>query len=135
MNCQDVRKRLDAWVDGEMPASETERITGHLENCAKCRQHAGALRRMTTALDRLPPLKTPAGLSQRTMQAFRKGIERPGLAEWWRELSLAMRSAVCGTALAGLICGAVLGTSLLSLTPDSGTSLYQTLYISEGFYP
>jgi hypothetical protein len=45
------------------------------------------------------------------------------------------RSAVCGAALAGLLCGAVLGTSFATLTPDGSASPYQTLYASEGFYP
>jgi hypothetical protein len=87
-------------------------------------------------LDRLPPLAAPAAFSRRTMRAFRAGLERPGMAEWWRGLNLAMRSAVCGAALAGLLCGAVMATSLTASAPSGGIGPYQTLYAtSEGFYP
>lgn len=135
MNCQQIRNRLDAWVDGELSAPAAEAVTRHLDGCPSCRRHALERQQMAGALDRLPPPKAPADLSRRTLRAFRAGIRRPGMAEWWRELSLVMRSTVCGAALAGLLCGVVLGSSLLSLTPDGSAGPYQTLYASEGFYP
>ncbi len=135
MNCQDIDKRLDAWVDGELSASAVDRLTHHLENCPACRYRAQVLREMVDALDRLPAVPAPSALFRQTLKAYRRGIHRPGMAEWWQHLSLMMRSAVCGAALAGLLCGAVLGTSLVTLVPSAGTSPYQTLYASEGFYP
>jgi anti-sigma factor RsiW len=134
MDCQEIRNRLDAWVDGELSAQAAERIAYHLNVCPTCRHSAEELRQMVAALDPLPPMTASATLSRRTLRSFRAGIERPGMVEWWRDLSLAMRSAVCGAALAGLLCGAVLGTSLFTLTPDGSASPYQTLYASEGFY-
>ena len=135
MNCQNIRNRLDAWVDGELPASEAERISRHLDTCQTCMRHALELRQLAAALDQLPPLTASSSFYRRTLKAYRMGIDRPGMAEWWHSLSLVMRSAVCGAALAGLLCGAVLGTSLVTLGPDGGSSLYRTLYASEGFYP
>lgn len=135
MDCAKIRNRLEAWVDGELSVSEAEGITRHLETCPTCRRSAASLRRLASALDHLPPMTAPVTLSRRTLRAFRAGIERPGMAEWWRDLSLAMRSAVCGAALAGLLCGAVLGTSLVMLTPGGSSSPYQTFYASKGIIP
>lgn len=135
MNCQDIRNQLDALVDGELPASKAERINRHLNACPTCRRHASELRQMAAALDRLPSLMAPSAFFRQTLKAYRMGLYRPGMAEWWHSLNLAMRSAVCGAALAGLLCGAVLGTSLVTRLPDGSTTPYQTLYASEGFYP
>lgn len=135
MNCQAIKSQLDAWVDGELPASTAKRINQHLEACPACRRRASDLRQMAAALDRLPPITAPPTFFRQTLKAYRTGHSRPGMAEWWQSLSLAMRGAVCGAALAGLLCGAVLGTSLVSLTPGGSATAYQTLYASEGFYP
>jgi anti-sigma factor RsiW len=135
MHCVEIRKRLDAWVDGELPVPEAEVITRHLTACPACRLEAEGLQRITAAMDNLPPLAAPAGLYRRTMAAFRTATGTPGMREWWQELSLAMRGAVCGAALAGLLCGAVLGTSLTTLGADKPAAPYQTLYVSQGILP
>jgi anti-sigma factor RsiW len=135
MDCVEIRKRLDAWLDGELPAPEAQRIGDHIKRCPVCRLEAQGHRQLMDLLDHLPPLAAPAAFSRRTMRAFRAGLEKPGVAEWWRGLSLAMRSAVCGAALAGLLCGAVLGTRVTPLETAAAASPYQSLYASKGIYP
>lgn len=135
MNCQDCMNRLNAFMDGELTPSEAKRITRHLDVCPICRRHASELREMTAALDRLSSLKAPSSLSRRTLKRYRIAMERPGMADWWQSLNLVMRSAVCGVALGGLLCGAVLGTSLVTLAPTGSAGPYQILNASEGFYP
>lgn len=135
MNCKNCTNRLSAWVDGELSVSEAERITRHLKACPACRQHASELREMSAALDRLPSLRVPSALSRQTLKAYRMAMERPGMADWWQSLNLVMRSAVFGVALGGLLCGAVLGTSLVTLAPTGSAGPYQMLNASEGFYP
>jgi anti-sigma factor RsiW len=135
MNCQDCINRLSAWVDGELSVPEADRITRHLDTCPACRRHASQLQEITTALDHLPAPSAPSTLSRQTLKAYRMVMERPGMADWWRSLNMVMRSAVCGAALGGLLCGAVLGTSLVTLAPTGSASPYQILNASEGFYP
>ena len=36
MNCDDVRDRLNAYVDGELPAEAVQRVEKHLKNCDEC---------------------------------------------------------------------------------------------------
>ena len=76
MNCQQIRNRLDAWVDGELSAPMAAAVTRHLEGCPSCRRHALERQQMAGALDRLPLPKAPADLSRRTLRAFRAGIRR-----------------------------------------------------------
>ncbi|GAB6905014.1 hypothetical protein DESC_700189 [Desulfosarcina cetonica] len=135
MGCDEVRKRLTAWADGELPPREAERIDHHLSRCPACRLEAHGQRQLSAALNTLPAVIVPAGLAERTRRVFRTRLERPGLAQWWQQLSLVMRGAVCGAALAGLLCGAVLGTSLSRLAPDNTANLYQTLYADNGIFP
>jgi anti-sigma factor RsiW len=135
MQCIDIRNKLNALADGELPAPEAARITRHLTQCPACRQEADWIRQMATALDALPAVQAPAALSRRTLHLFRARVEKPRLAEWWQGLNLVMRGAVCGTALAGLLCGAVLGTSLSKLESPGSANPYQTLYASKGIWP
>lgn len=37
MDCRDWRERISAWIDGEVPPSETRLIEAHLEACSECR--------------------------------------------------------------------------------------------------
>lgn len=135
MDCVKIRRHLDAWLDGELPAPEAKRISDHLKSCPSCRLEVQERRQLMDLLDRLPPLAAPAAFSRRTMRAFRAGMEKPGMAEWWRGLSLAMRSAVCGAALAGLLCGAVLGTRVIQSETTAAANPYQSVYASKGIYP
>ena len=135
MACKKIRNRLDALLDGELPVAEVERLTGHLGECRECRKVLAARRQIAVALDQLPSIPAPSGFARRTCRAFRSGAEWPGMAEWWQRLSMAMRSAVCGVALAGLLCGAVLGLNVTASQISGTGNPYQNLYASKGIYP
>lgn len=135
MQCFEIRKRLNAWVDDELPAHEAERIARHIEQCPACHLEARGIQQIVASLEALSAIHAPVALSRRTLRAFRTHLKKPGMAEWLQGLSLAMRGAVCGAALAGLLCGAVLGTSLSALGPDGYANPYQTLYASKGILP
>lgn len=137
MQCLHVRRRLNAWVDDEMPAGEASKIAGHLKQCLQCRREADGIRQISGILDALPVWGAPPALGRKTLRAFRENLEKAGMAEWWRGLSLAMRSAFYGAVLAGLLFGAILGTSMLMLGTDGQANPYQTLYAgtSKGLLP
>ena len=136
MKCNDILKRLDAWVDRELPLGEAREVESHLEQCPACTREARILANLSRALDDLPRIRAPHTFSRQVRQAVHALAEPPDLAQWWRHLTLAWRSAVCGAALAGLICGAVMGTSLSAATLDTDSSTpYQTLVDSGRLYP
>lgn len=135
MPCVDIRNRLHAWVDNELPETERRRIARHLAQCPACRREAEGIEQIAALLDAQPAVRAPASVRRNTLIAFRDGLEMPGIGEWWRSLTLAMRGVVCGAAMAGLLFGAVLGTTFV--VPGSGTAAnpYQTLYASRGMLP
>lgn len=137
MHCLHIRERLNAWVDDELASREASQIERHLAQCPGCRLEAEAIRQISASLDALPALDAPPALRRKTLRAFRANLEKAGMAQWWQGLNLAMRSAFCGAALAGLLCGAVLGISVSVLETDSRANPYQTLYAStsEGLFP
>ena len=136
MRCNDILKRLDAWVDRELPRREARALEEHLDQCLACRKKAQALVHLARALDELPPLAAPRKLSRQIRQALHVQVDPPNLAQWWRHLTLAWRSAVCGATLAGLVCGAVMGTHLAAvLDPGSPSTPYQILYDNGRLYP
>ena len=135
MDCVEVRKRLTALVDNELPVQEAERVHRHLKRCPECRLEAQGRRQIVEALNALPAIAAPAGFSQKTVRAFRAGLDRASLGQWWRQLSLAMRGAICAAALVGLLCGVALGSSLTTLVTESPANPYQTLYASKGMFP
>ncbi len=136
MRCNNILKRLDAWVDRELPIEEARELEEHLNQCPACRKEAQSLAHLARALDELPPLAAPRKLSGQIRQALHAQVDPPNLAQWWRHLTLAWRSAVCGATLAGLVCGAVMGTHLAAaLDPGSPSTPYQILYDSGRLYP
>lgn len=135
MQCLEVRKRLDAWVDDELPTHEAERIARHLQQCPACRLEAREVRRIGALLNALPAIDAPADLSRKTLRAFRDNFERPRMAQWWRGLTLVMRGVVCAAALAGLLFGAVMSASIAKLGSDTRANPYQNLYASKGILP
>ena len=136
MQCQDVIERLSAWVDGELSAVEAKSMDQHIGHCPACAREAEDLKKLASYLDSLPPVTAPDLLARRTLRAFRDALDRPSLAEWWADLSVAMRSAACGVALAGMVCGMVLAISL-TVWPESAPvhPYFQSVYTVGGLLP
>lgn len=133
MKCSDIRSRLDAWVDRELSLDEAREVKAHLDRCPACRKEAMALTALARALDNLQPIPAPQGFSRQVRLAVRALADPPSLAQWWHQLTLVWRGAVCGAALAGLLFGAVMGTSVAAtLEPD--TAPYQSLIDSGSIY-
>jgi anti-sigma factor RsiW len=78
MNCDDVRTRLDARLDGELAAGEAEAVDAHLEHCAECtalRERRSALREVLAR--RLPRFAAPDALRQELMRSAREAPKEP----------------------------------------------------------
>jgi hypothetical protein len=50
MQCEEVLDRLNAWVDGELPAEDAVRLDAHLAECPQCRAAAEAVQAIGTDL-------------------------------------------------------------------------------------
>ncbi|MGM0412388.1 MAG: anti-sigma factor family protein, partial [Pseudomonadota bacterium] len=54
MNCQDVQRDLDEFLDGTLDGSTHSATAAHIEDCEGCRQALEETRRLRTALAALP---------------------------------------------------------------------------------
>ncbi len=62
MSCQNenLRARLDDWIDGLLAPAHAAEVAQHLEQCADCRRDAEALRALLRGAAALPPALEPA---------------------------------------------------------------------------
>ncbi len=85
MDCQDVQKFLQAYLDGELEGREGSTILAHLEGCESCRGQIRLEKAVRRRLkDSLPLVKAPASLRARTFRALdrAKQVERPAQKIW-----------------------------------------------------
>lgn len=89
---------LSALLDGELTATELQRVDAHLAECAACRSELDAIDSVRSAVRSLPMLGPPPGLLPGSIPA-RKGFLRP--AWGW---------AATGVIALALSAGLVIGT-------------------------
>lgn len=112
--CVRDRKRLGAYLDGELSGRDRASVERHLEVCDQCRAVLSGLKELEPLLvaHEAPPV--PLGLTARVMAAARHRRHGQATAvwnplRWWRMASAPMRWASVATPVAGLIAGLVLG--------------------------
>lgn len=135
MQCTEIRKKINAWLDGELPSGEAELVAAHVAGCRNCRVEADSLKQIMISLDSLPAIRISPAQSGRMVRRFRKISEKQKISEWWQNLSLSLRGAACGAALAGLLFGAVLGVRLTATIIDTQTQSYANFYAGQEYLP
>jgi anti-sigma factor RsiW len=98
-HCDDVRSRLDDYVDGLLDLGERAAVSFHLDACASCRQEEQALREL---LARARALATEVAPPRDLWPGIEKGIRARGRAgAWLRGLAAAacLVLALAGTLL------------------------------------
>src|SRR5260370_5669167 len=74
MQCDEVRPRLDAYLDGELAESERAPLRGHLEGCPDCGPEAAALERVGDEIRGSAPVyRAPEALRAKVGYALRGG--------------------------------------------------------------
>src|SRR5260370_8262235 len=73
MQCDEVRPRLDAYLDGELAESERAPLRGHLEGCPDCGPEAAALERLRDEIRGSAPVyRAPEALRSQIRFALRR---------------------------------------------------------------
>lgn len=73
MQCEEVRPRLDAYLDGELAETEKTLLRGHLESCPECGPEIAALERLRDGIRQAAPdYRAPAELRSRIRFALRR---------------------------------------------------------------
>lgn len=72
MNCRDFAKRLNAYVDGELPDGHSRAFDRHMEKCEACQARAANVLDLGDVLEipTVPPI--PPGFSDRVMTEVRR---------------------------------------------------------------
>jgi mycothiol system anti-sigma-R factor len=73
MRCDEVRPRLDAYVDGELAETERQPLRDHLRSCPDCGSEAAALERLREGIRRSAPVyRAPDELRSQIRFAVRR---------------------------------------------------------------
>jgi anti-sigma factor RsiW len=126
MNCKKILSRLNAFLDGEVPAKLMREMEEHLSTCPSCSSQVERIRRMDDVLDSftVPPL--PQGFSARVMTEGRRRaphvkVRKPfsplgnWRLQWLFDLSVPMRVAAFGMVLMAFLVGMFMSKELLLL--------------------
>ena len=107
MKCNRAKRRLSAFLDGELKEKEGKEIKSHLEGCSSCSEELKKLSFSWDILLNLKPVEPPLYLIQKTIAeiAIRKRLF------WWQELLL-KPSVVFATVILGILIGGFLEHSL-----------------------
>lgn len=114
MDCKSAEKLFDAWLDGELDPGRAVQLREHMHACPACSRIVEQMRRFNEMLDAQMPIQPPSGLLDQTLEAFKRETGVQSLTEWWRGMSLGMRGAACGLAVAGILLGFVMAGTLSS---------------------
>lgn len=108
MLCEEVRPRLEAYIDGELAAADRMLLHEHLSGCATCSPEAAALERLRDNIRQsAPSYRAPAALRSQIRYAIRReeasrspaALRAPGWLAYAASLLLAVAIGSGGTFL------------------------------------
>jgi anti-sigma factor RsiW len=115
MKCQTFEKKLSAYQDGELSASEKEQVERHLAGCHSCREQNVKLQRTWQTLGEMTEIGPTPGFYNRVAQKIGQESEKGVLESLWGNWGLrALPSPVFASVILaiGILCGTYIGNSL-----------------------
>lgn len=77
MKCNDIEKRVDEYLDQQMPGNEQQLIDDHISQCDSCKQFYADARRVKQMLNDLPVEQPAPGFEQRLFAAVKRQYPKP----------------------------------------------------------
>ena len=119
MDCHEIKEKLGAYLDGELPPDQAKMVSEHLESCPTCQAEWERLGKLDDVVAETEGLEPGAEAWQRMRSNIQQGIsqqkkaEHPGIMEWIRWL-LSPRYAVVkvGAVLAVVVLAFVVSREL-----------------------
>ncbi|GAB3369850.1 hypothetical protein GCM10027431_17230 [Lysobacter rhizosphaerae] len=118
----EAQRLLPWWVNGTLEASEFERMSHHLDECAQCRREVEELQQLRETYAQAAPAM-PAPSFARLRRRVQASDKSPAPLQWrdwhraWPQMPLWLRGLVVAQGLGILVLG---GTLLMSMVPDPG---------------
>jgi anti-sigma factor RsiW len=119
MKCSRIKKKLSAYLDGEMPEHERNIISEHLRQCKDCRAELAALSAVRDALKSIEGMEVPPYFITRLRQHIKEQRESVPFLKKIRSLAFATASAFA--VVASLFIGNQAGKTLyqsIAQTPE-----------------
>jgi anti-sigma factor RsiW len=114
MKCSKIKKKLSAYLDGEMPEQEMQMISEHVEHCEECKAGLAAFIAVSDALNTIESIEVPLYFMTRLRQNARAQT---------KPVSFLQR--IRGLVLSGAIAAAVFAS--LFIGNQAGKNLYQSI--------
>ena len=116
MNCRNAKKKIRAFLDGELPCSEQEILKKHLNTCPECSQEADSLSKIWELLLELPEEKDVPdlvpGVLDRISRQEQKGFFPGRIMEWAAVFKPSFAAATVAAMMIGFVMGAGIVESL-----------------------
>lgn len=97
-SCGEVTEILEAFLDGDLPAAEAERVRAHLERCPSCAAELDLAAAIQRELRALPQLDCPPEVMERVRRAGRAEIVPLRRTPAWAALAAAVLALTVGGA-------------------------------------
>jgi anti-sigma factor RsiW len=110
MKCSEVRRKLSAFLDGEIPGAGKKEIIEHLETCRGCQEELAALSKVMDALGVLEGMEPPPYFITRVRRRVREGGKPTPFLE--RIRSVAISFATAAAVVASVLIGNQFGRTL-----------------------
>lgn len=113
------QENLSAFIDGQLPTRDRERVRQHLEQCEDCRWHLRTMESTIRGVRSLPRLKAPRSFH------IPHSVPAPSLPIWmrpWVYGALQMATAAVAVALVVAVVG-----NTLAVPPTQGLAPVQTV--------
>jgi tetratricopeptide (TPR) repeat protein len=101
--CAQSTETLSAFVDGDLPAAETQTLRAHLADCPRCTVSLAELRAMSATARTLERPEPPPTLWAAVEGALEKDDRRRHDRPWWLSLPVFGSGALAGAAAVSLI--------------------------------
>jgi hypothetical protein len=111
MTCRAVRKRLSAYLDGDLRSVEARGVARHLEVCERCAREFEGLHAATAAVADLPRLEPSETIASRVFDRLEVETRGPGLALLFRS-ALAARPLMLPSLVPAVLLLAALASAL-----------------------
>ena len=76
MTCSEIESRLPAYLDGQLPPEEKDRIEGHISTCSRCGRALADLKKTTEILRNLEAVEAPPFFEEKIMARVREEAGR-----------------------------------------------------------
>jgi predicted anti-sigma-YlaC factor YlaD len=127
MKCHRIEKKLSAYQDGELSASERKQVERHFADCHSCREQYVRLQQLWQALGDQAEIRPTPGFYKRVSQKIDQTPEKSVLGPRWRNWGLrALPSPVFASVILaiGIVCGTSIGNSLLPFEPFHSAGVF-----------